>query len=144
MKRTIIILFAIFVVAICIFCYIKINKSILVNKEPVDRSDVIVVISPVKDSPVSSPLSISGRARGSWFFEGSFPIVLLDSDRNTIAEGHATAQSEWETNDFVKFLGNLQFNNYIKGQKGILVLKKDNPSGLTANDDSIEIPVLFK
>lgn len=105
---------------------------------------MIVVVSPIKNAEISSPLVISGRARGVWFFEGSFPITLLDSYRNTIAEGHVSAQGEWTTTEFVKFLGSLEFNNYIKGQKGYLVLKKDNPSGLSEFDDSLEIPIMFK
>jgi hypothetical protein len=69
---------------------------------------------------------------------------LVDVDKNVIATGHVTAQGEWMTEDFVKFVGSLQFNNYIKGQKGTLILKKDNESGLPEHDDSLEIPVLFK
>lgn len=145
MKKTILIV-AIFVVLILLFVYIFNNFVKAPNNLTVkiDKSDQIVVISPVKDSQISSPLSISGRARGSWFFEGSFPIVLLDSDRNKISEGHVTAQGEWMTQDFIKFLGTLQFNNYIKGSSGFLILKKDNPSGLVENNDSVEIPITFK
>ncbi len=111
---------------------------------PSDKSNLIVVASPIKDSEVSSPLSVAGRARGSWFFEGSFPIVLVDSYGNVIAESHATAQGEWATNEFVKFVGSLEFNNYIKGASGKIILKKDNQSMLPENDDSIEIPIIFK
>lgn len=111
---------------------------------PTDKTNLIVVFSPLRDAPISSPLSISGRARGTWYFEGSFPLVLLDAYGHTIAEGHASSQGEWMTEEFVSFLGTLEFNNYIKGSKGTLVLKKDNPSGLPEHDDSIEIPVTFK
>jgi tellurite resistance-related uncharacterized protein len=103
-----------------------------------------VVSSPIRNSEISSPLSVSGRARGNWFFEGSFPIIVKDSYGNIVAESHATAQGEWMTEDFVKFVGDVQFNNYIKGTKGTLVIKKDNPSGLPEHDDSIEIPIIFK
>lgn len=141
MNKTIIIIATIIVLLFALiasYAVLNLNKS---NNSTIGK---VIVVSPIKDSQISSPLSISGRARGSWFFEGSFPIVLLDKNRNTIAEGHVTAQGEWMTDDFVKFLGNIQFDNYIKGQRGILVLKKDNPSGLSANDDSIEIPIIFK
>lgn len=111
---------------------------------PDDKSNLIVVSAPIKDSEISSPLTISGRARGVWYFEGSFPVTLVDQYRNTIAEGYVTAQGEWMTENFVPFIGDLQFNNYIKGAKGTLILKKDNPSGLPEHDDSIEIPVQFK
>lgn len=143
MKKTIVIV-SVIVIAVLLSLYFSWPYISNTDIVPVDKSTLIAVTSPIKDSEISSPLSIAGRARGSWFFEGSFPIVLLDSYRNTIAEGHVTAQGEWMTQDFVKFLGSLQFNNYIKGSKGFLVLKKDNPSGLPEHDDSIEIPITFK
>ena len=143
MRRTIFILIIIGVVVwiSTIFAGAFDNKIVIKNT---DKDNMILVSAPVRDSEVNSPLSVAGRARGSWFFEASFPIVLLDQYGNTIAESHATAQGPWQTNDFVKFVGNIQFNNYIKGTKGTLVLKKDNPSSLPENDDSIKIPVILK
>ncbi len=115
-----------------------------IDIKPVDEQNIIVVSSPISNAEVSSPLIVAGRARGSWFFEASFPIILLDQYGNVIAESHAAAQDIWQTNDFVKFIGNIQYNNYIKGTKGTLLLKKDNPSGLPENDASIRIPVILK
>ncbi len=143
MKRISFIIISIVIVAGIAFYFSQFFDDKIVIK-PVDKSDLIVVASPIKDSEISSPLSVAGRARGNWFFEGSFPIILLDSYGNTIAESHATAQGKWATTDFVKFVGNLQFNNYIKGSKAILILKKDNPSSLPENDDSISIPIILK
>lgn len=111
---------------------------------PNDKSNSILVSSPVGDAEVSSPLSISGRARGNWFFEGSMPIVIQDAYGSVIAEGHVTAQGAWTTTEFVKFVGNLQFNNYIKGSKATLIIKKSNPSGLPQNYDSVRIPIILK
>jgi len=111
---------------------------------PSDKSNMIVVATPIKDSEISSPLSVSGRARGNWFFEASFPITLVDSYNNVISESHVTAQGDWMTKDFVKFVGVLEFSNYIKGSKGKLILRKDNPSGLPEHNDSVEIPIIFK
>lgn len=145
MKRTAFILLTIvLVVGIAFFLSDSFDNAIDINITPSDKSNLIVVASPIKDSEVSSPLTIAGRARGQWFFEGSFPIILVDSYRNIIAEGHATAQGEWTTSDFVKFVGDVEFSNYIKGSRGILILKRDNPSGLPENDDYIEIPIIFK
>lgn len=146
MKSFTISVIVVFLFVIAYFYFFSNNKNQIniISNQNDDKHDLIVVVSPIRDSLISSPLTISGRARGSWFFEGSFPIILLDAYRNTIAEGHASAQGEWMTDDFVKFVGNLQFNNYIKGQKGTLLIKKDNPSGLVENDDSLEIPIIFK
>lgn len=143
MRRTIFIIFIIAIVGWIAFFFSQFfNENI--DLTLTDKSNLIVVASPIKDSEVTSPLSVAGRARGSWFFEGSFPILLLDTYGNVIAEGHATAQGEWTTTEFVKFIGDLEFSNYIKGSKAKLVLKKDNPTGLPEHDDSFEIPILLK
>ena len=141
-KVTGIVIAVIVIIAVYFFFF---NKDTAIKVPlPLEGSNSIVVTSPIKDAQISSPLVIAGRARGTWFFEGSFPVFLVDADRNIIAEGHVTAQGEWMTQDFVKFVGSLQFNNYIKGQKGSLILKKDNPSGLPENDEAIRIPIMFK
>ena len=135
MKRTIFILIMILgVVALASYFSQFFDQGIDIKIS--DKSNVIVVASPIKNSEISSPLTVAGRARGNWFFEASFPIILVDSYGNTIAESHVTAQEEWTTNDFVKFAGTLQFSNYIKGSKGKLILKKDNPS-LTFKDTGL-------
>lgn len=145
MKRTFVIIIAIaIIVGIATYFSHFFDLPIDINLKPDNKEELIVVISPLKDDLISSPLSIAGRARGTWFFEGSFPLELQDQYKNVIAQGHASAQGEWMTEDFVPFLGTLQFNNFIPGQKGFLVLKKDNPSGLSENDDQIKIPVIFK
>ena len=142
MKRTFIIIVAIAII-VGIATYFS-RFFDLPEIAPDDHAELIVVVSPLKNDQVSSPLSIAGRARGQWYFEGSFPIILYDKYGNKIAESHATAQGEWMTEDFVPFLGTLQFNNYIKGEEGLLVLRKDNPSGLAEYDDQIRIPIIFK
>ncbi len=102
----------------------------------------IVVSSPVLQSVVSSPMRISGEARGTWYFEASFPIVLLDSNGNQIAIGHAEAQGEWMTENFVPFVATLPFSSPTT-RDGVLVLKNDNPSGDPIRDKEVRIPVLF-
>lgn len=144
MRRTIFILCVIVVVGGIALFFSHFFDNVVIDFTPSDKSNMIVITSPIKDSEVSSPLTVAGRARGNWFFEGSFPIILVDSYGNTIAESHVTAQGEWTTSEFVKFIGDMQFNNYIKGSKGKLIFKKDNPSGLPEHDDLLEIPIMFK
>jgi hypothetical protein len=113
------------------------------------KADLIKLASPVPLSVISSPLNISGEARGYWFFEASFPIYLTNWDGLIIAEGIATAEGEWMTEEFVPFTAELSFTNPFNAndldfmKKGSLVLKKDNPSGLPENDDALEIPIRF-
>ena len=104
--------------------------------------ELITVETPLENEVISSPLVIKGKAKGYWFFEASFPILLTDISGNRIAEGYATAEEDWMTEDFIPFSAQIEFEA-IEQEKGILILKKANASGLSENDDSIEIPIQF-
>jgi hypothetical protein len=113
------------------------------STQPVaDKSDLIVITTPTSGSVVASPLHIEGRARGSWYFEASFPVKLLDANGKLLASTPAQAQGEWMTNNFVPFKADLTFATPLT-ENGTLVLEKDNPSGLAQNADELRIPVKF-
>lgn len=105
-------------------------------------SDQIRVTKPQPNQLVESPLMIEGEARGTWFFEATFPVKLLDANGDVMATYFAQAQGEWMTEDFVLFKAQLIFEKPVT-DTGVLILEKDNPSGLTENDANIEIPVSF-
>jgi len=113
-------------------------------------ADLIHVVSTQPGTIVRSPLSVTGEARGTWYFEAVFPIVLTDWDGKIIAQGHAQADGDWMTNEFVPFEAKLDFKvpvcaagaDYCK--KGTLILKNDNPSGDPAREKALEIPVTFE
>jgi len=107
-------------------------------------SEWIYLDSPLPGAIVDSPLKIQGHARGNWFFEGDFPVVLTDSQGAVIAERFATAKGNWMTEKFVRFEGIIEFNKPRIGDSGTLILKKDNPTGLPQHDDALEIPVFFR
>ncbi len=109
------------------------------------KRDLIVLREPRAMSLVSSPITIVGEARGTWFFEASFPIVIVDWDGRIIGEGHATADGEWMTPDFVPFTATVTFDLPADTpyRRGAIILKKDNPSGLPEHDDALEIPINF-
>ncbi len=113
-----------------------------------EKMDLIRIASPRPNDQVSSPIKISGEARGFWFFEATFPVVLTDWDGRIIAEGYVSADQEWMTEDFVPFSGELVFdNNYLSeaySNKAYLILQRNNPSGLPENDDALEIPVYLE
>ena len=75
--------------------------------------------------------------------KATFPIKLYGEAGELIAQSYATAQSEWMTTDFVPFEANLEFT-IDEEQAGILVLEKDNPSGLPEHSDEIRVPVILK
>lgn len=111
-----------------------------------DISDLIKVDFPKPNQAVKSPLVVTGQARGTWFFEASFPVVLTNWDGVIIAQGVAKAKADWMTENFVPFEVTLNFttDKNAPSNKGFLILKKDNPSGLPGNDNSLEIPVNFE
>ncbi|PJE64544.1 MAG: hypothetical protein COU90_01750 [Candidatus Ryanbacteria bacterium CG10_big_fil_rev_8_21_14_0_10_43_42] len=110
-----------------------------------EKADLIRINSPRPNQSIESPLTIIGEARGSWFFEASFPVFLTDWDGRIIAQGIATAEGEWMTTDFVPFKAVLVFtvDENVYSTRGTLILQKDNPSGLPEHDDALEIPVVF-
>ena len=108
------------------------------------KSDRIVVDSPRPGALVTTPLSVRGQARGTWFFEGDFPLILKDDSGQVIARGFASAKGEWMTREFVAFEGTLQFKKPRAGGRGTLVLKKDNPTDLPEHDDALEVPIFFR
>ena len=107
-----------------------------------DVAKEIKIDSPVSNQIVSSPLAITGEARGNWYFEASFPIKLIGEDGQVIAQGPATAQTDWMTADFVPFKAEL---NFAAGSStiGMLVFSNDNPSGLPQNEKQFGVPVRF-
>jgi hypothetical protein len=109
-----------------------------------EKADLIRLDSPRPNQTIKSPLSIKGQARGVWFFEGSFPIVLTNWDGLIIGQGIATAQGEWMTEEFVPFTASIEFKIPEYKNNGTLILRKDNPSGLPEHDDTLETPVLFE
>ncbi len=107
------------------------------------NSDFIKIDLPTANSVIQSPLEIKGEARGTWYFEASFPLYLLDENGKEIARGHAEAKGEWMTENFVPFAATLEFKNF-PGNHGTLVLEKDNPSGIPVHSSSIKIPIKFR
>ena len=107
---------------------------------PADRE--IILENIVTGTTVSSPREIRGQAKGSWYFEAIFPVRLLDGNGREISLTQANAQSDWMTDDWVKFKATLDFLP-PETKEGTLILQNDNPSGLPENDRRVEIPIKF-
>ena len=107
-----------------------------------EKIDLIRISKPRPNEFIQSPLEIEGEARGYWFFEADFPVQLLDANGKEIATGIAKTSSNWMTEDFVPFEAKIEFQ-VPATKKGILILEKDNPSGLPENADELQIPVRF-
>ena len=102
----------------------------------------VTVYSPARNAVVASPAAVIGEVPGSWSFEASFPIELRDANGSVVSQAQARVLGDWMTGQPVPFSAQLTFTAAPHGH-GSLVLKKDNPSGLSANDDAVTIPINF-
>ena len=137
----------VFISALVVLFFVLRTRNTVVPEPTPSNSIVadplIVVYEPKPNTIISSPLKITGQARGVWYFEASFPIELTDSAGKIIANGIAQAQDDWMTENFVPFTAELTFTKPLEGNAGTLILKKDNPSGDPQRDDSRKIQVRF-
>lgn len=145
------IILLIIVVAVGVFLFVRMGGELPLMSQPQITplaDDLVVLDVPLPETIVTSPFQVTGKARGFWFFEASFPVFLTDWDGRIIATGIATAQKDWMTEDFVPFIAVLEFD-VPSGpgearNRGTLILQKDNPSGLPEHDDAREITVYFE
>ena len=111
------------------------------------KSNMITVSTPlVAGVAAALPQTsvISGTARGMWFFEGTFPVEVVDQEGNIVGSGNAKAEGEWMTENFVAYKAEIQTTGTVAGNSGSILLKKDNPSGEANKDDLLEVPVIFQ
>lgn len=106
-------------------------------------SSEIVIDKPAIGNTISSPLSVSGKARGGWYFEASAPVNVIDSTGKVLGQGFVTAEGEWMTSEFVPFSGIIRFTPGT-ATSGAVVFMNDNPSGDAIRAKYLAIPVLFK
>lgn len=108
-----------------------------------EKQNLIKLDSPRPNDIVKSPLVLRGEARGTWYFEASFPVTLMDGKGKVLARTPAQAEGEWMTENFVPFNAGLKFDT-PETDTGFLILEKDNPSGLPENADELKVPVKFR
>ncbi len=112
------------------------------SDSPPDRT--IRVASPKANEIVRSPLRVAGEARGTWYFEASFPVSLFDANGKRLVAAPAQAKGEWMTTDFVPFEAELRFSE-PSTSTGFLLLREDDPSGGEGGPvEEVRIPVRFK
>ncbi len=108
--------------------------------ETVDDNLSVELISPQSNELLRNPYRVEGRARGGWFFEATLPVVLKTASGITLVETYGQADEDWMTSDWVNFHADLSFVS--NGEKmGVLIIKKDNPSGLPENEAEVSYPV---
>lgn len=113
--------------------------------EPVYQNasaDYIRVELPTPGAVTGKEFTIRGEARGSWFFEASFPIEILDQSGEVITTVLGTPRdgAEWMTSQFVPFSAQVSLPSTYMGPATI-VLIRDNASGLPEHDRSMAFPI---
>ncbi|MFA5993577.1 MAG: Gmad2 immunoglobulin-like domain-containing protein [Parcubacteria group bacterium] len=117
------------------------KKAVVTGDQGVAEGINIKVSAPNVNGTVTSPLKIAGEAKG-WYFEGSFPVKLLDEKGAILATGMAKAKGDWQVDAYVPFVVELKFD--AKGaKKGDIIFEKSNPSGLPQNAGSFSFAVLL-
>lgn len=105
--------------------------------------DMIRVASPLPNATVERQMQISGQAR-TWYFEGSFPISIIDNNQVLLYEGSIKADGDWMTTDFVPFDETIMLSVEPTAAAGKIIFTKANPSDLPEHDAHFELPVIFK
>jgi len=142
MKPSVKIFGVIVVLILLITTIFSFNKCLWCENVSVNYPKIQVALPP-PDAIVTSPLFVKGKAKGDWFFEASFPVRLFDGEGNEIALAIAQAGADWMTTEFVPFEATLTFTSPTTSA-GTLVLEKDNPSGLSENNEKMYVPVKFQ
>lgn len=112
------------------------------DKERPKISDLIEIEKTLPNMEVSSPLKITGKARGTWFFEADAPIEIVDKDYQSLGKSYIKATDKWMTEDLVPFSGTIEFEA-PSDERGYIIFRKANPAGKPEFDRVYTWPVLF-
>ena len=114
----------------------------ITNKDDQKQPANLKVDSPKNNDRITSPVIVSGQASG-WYFEGAFPVRVVDENGKELGRGNAVAlEGNWMTTNFVSFKGSITFDAQ-GAKKGKIIFEKDNPSGLPQNAESYSMPISF-
>lgn len=108
-----------------------------------DNLDDIYIERPLLGEQISSPVTISGRARGTWFFEAEFLVELKDDTGELLAQGIARTTADWMTEELVPFSLVLTFERPLATDRGEIIFEASNPSDLSEFAKSMRYPIRF-
>ena len=112
------------------------------NDQKMFSSRNVKVLRPSIGGVVVKNFTAVGEARGTWYFEASFPVEVRDPSNKIIGHGVAQAEGNWMTEDFVPFSAPIKIEGYTG--PATLVFLKDNPSGLPEKDDAVLFPIVVE
>jgi hypothetical protein len=108
-------------------------------------SEMIKVVSPkVGDSlDATNGFTVTGEAKGNWFFEATAPVTVFDKNGSVLAKTYVTAQGEWMTTNFVPFKGTISPFLTIGAREGYIEFENSNPSDNEGFRRSLRVNVTF-
>lgn len=137
------IIIPIIVLVITVFGFFTFSSGEKIKKEEITykqaTSDMIRVELPFPGVVTGKTFTVIGEARGMWYFEGSFPVTVLDKNGNPLVTTYATAQDEWMVEGFVPFKSEIKAPESYIGP-ATLILMRNNASGLPEHDAEISFP----
>lgn len=116
------------------------TPAALPEQSAISTTTTPTLLKPGKSEKIKSPLTIEGSAFGSWYFEGSFPIILTDANGKVLAQTNAKAIGDWMSTGSVPFSATLSWATST-ATSGVLILKKDNPSGIPELDSEAHFQI---
>ncbi len=120
------------------------------DKEEVQGSGIsslkgeTIILDNLKEGDILVPdFKVNGSVTGGWFFEGVFPVRVLNEQGEVIRTIFANASQDWMTEELVPFSFVLDLD-IEEDSNLVLKFERSNPSGLAENDDSAQIAVTMK
>ena len=92
---------------------------------------------------VAGKIEAEGVISGGYFFEGNIVVNILDANKNILKRGSGTATTDWMTDGPVTFTTTLDFT-WVDGDTAFIRIANDNPSGDSAKDKFVDIPVVLE
>ncbi len=126
------------------------DKQTQIEEEQNPGGDVLsekgqkLYLSNIKNGDtVKMGYEVKGQAPGNWYFEGTFPVRVLNIQGEVVSTFVATTYDDWMNETTVPFSVIIDFPLEQEGAY-VLQFEKSNPSGLDENSDIAKIAISIK
>ena len=108
-----------------------------------ERGSKLILENLKQGDTVEDGYEVKGKVSGEWFFEGNFPVRVLNEQGEIVKFISVTTQDDWMTSDLISF--SFKLDTQLE-EESIVVLRfeKSNPSGLEENDDFAQVTITVK
>ncbi len=128
-------LFALFIILIIAFS----GKNVQ-HKLPPD----LLVFQPQAQQKILPPLTITGQARGYWFYNNEFPVIVYDSTDTAIAYGVAKTTADTNTKEFLPFTAVIEEYTFLPAKKrGYILFQRSTGDIQQGRQNTARVPIQF-